>query len=215
MNDLPPETDFIVIGAGVAGLRAAIELAAAGRVLVLAKKEGSHTSGSSVTADLPSDEDEVILHLQDTLVAGEGLCLPQAVRILVEQGVERIEELMEWAKRLDKNGTKLTFDSEASYSHSHVLRSSGESAGSEILRTLRGKARSCKNVSMAEFEFSTQILTHDQRVTGVSLIADQGPPEQVKCSAVMLATGGLGQLYRNTTNPESATGDGVAMAFRT
>jgi L-aspartate oxidase len=213
MKGLPAETDFIVIGAGVAGLRAAIELANAGRVLVLAKKEAAPSASGEITSAL-SDEDEVILHLQDTLVAGDGLCRPEAVKTLVEEGPERVEELISWGKQFDKHGTKLVFETEASYSHSHVLRAPGDSTGGEILRALHGKVRNCKNISLLEFEFSTELLSEDQRVTGISLISEKGLPEEVACSAVLLATGGMGQIYRNTTNPEAATGDGVAMAYR-
>jgi L-aspartate oxidase len=216
MKGLPAETAFIVIGAGVAGLRAAIELADAGHVLVLTKR-GAVSSGpqsaQGAATPLLSDEEEVILHLQDTLIAGDGLCRPEAVKILVEEGVERIEELIAWNKR-DRHGTKLTFETEASYSHSHVLRAPGDSAGSEILRALHAKVQTHKNISLHEFEFATELLTEDQRVTGVSLISEKGLPEEVTCSAVLLATGGMGQIYRDTTNPAAATGDAVAMAFR-
>ena len=215
MKGLPAETDFIVMGAGVAGLRAAIELADAGRVLVLAKKEASNTAAAQTgISPTLSDEDEVILHLQDTMIAGDGLCRPEAVKILVEEGPERIEELIAWGTELARNGSKLTFETEASYSHSHVLRAPGDSTGDEIVRALWSKAQTCKNISLKEFEFSTEVQTVDQRVVGVSLISDKGLPEEVACSAVLLATGGLGQIYRSTTNPESATGDGVAMAMR-
>jgi L-aspartate oxidase len=221
MKGLPAETDFVVIGAGLAGLRAAIELAAAGRVLVLSKTQAVSSSGQSaqgaVTPAL-SDEDEVILHLQDTLVAGDGLCRPDAVKTLVEEGPERIQELIAWGKQLDRHGSKLVFETEASYSHSHVLRSPGESLAGEILRVLLGKVRASKNVSLLEGEFSAELLTdhvsESQHVTGVSLISERGLPEEVGCSAVLLATGGMGQIYRNTTNADTATGDGVAMAFR-
>src|SRR5437762_13748188 len=93
------ETDFLVIGAGVAGLRAAIELAEAGRVLVLAKKEVTNSNTQYAQGGIAaalSDEDEVSLHLQDTLVAGDGLCNPDAVKILVEEGPQRIQELIAW-----------------------------------------------------------------------------------------------------------------------
>jgi L-aspartate oxidase len=214
MKGLPAETDFVVIGAGVAGLRAAIELAAAGRVLVLAKRESLYSNpASSVTAAL-SDEDEVILHLKDTLIAGDGLCRPEAVKTLIEEAPERIEELIAWGKQLDHRGANLLFESEASYSHSHVLRAPGDSAGNEILRLLGNKVRKCKDISVLEFEFSTELQSEDQRVTGVSLISEKELPAEVACSAVLLATGGIGQLYGNTTNSEAATGDGVAMAFR-
>ena len=216
MKGLPAETDFVVIGAGVAGLRAAIELAGAGRVLVLSKKQAVRPapSASGEVAPALSDEDEIILHLQDTLVDGDGLCRPEAVKTLVDEGPERIGELIAWGKHFDKHGSKLTFETEASYSHSHVLRAAGDSTGGEILRVLQAKARAHKNISMPEFEFSTEVLTDNQRVTGVSLISEKGLPGEVACSAMLLATGGMGQVYRNTTNPEAATGDGVAMAFR-
>jgi len=129
MKGLPAETDFVVIGAGVAGLRAAIELAAAGRVLVLAKKESLYSNPASAATAALSDEDEVILHLKDTLIAGDGLCRPEAVKTLIDEAPERIEELIAWGKQLDRRGANLVFESEASYSHSHVLRAPGDSAG--------------------------------------------------------------------------------------
>jgi L-aspartate oxidase len=213
MKGLPAETDFVVIGAGVAGLRAAIDLAAAGRVLVLAKKEAAPLAQGGTAAAL-SDEDAVILHLQDTLIAGDGLCRPEAVKILEDEGPERIEELIAWGTQLDRHGTKLVFESEAAYKHSRILHAQGDSTGGEILRALSAKVRTHKKISVQEFEFSTELLTEDQQVTGVSLISEAGLPEEVACSAVLLATGGLGQLYRSTTNLEAATADGVAMAFR-
>jgi len=94
------------------------------------------------------------------------------------------------------------------------LRAPGNSTGAEILRALYAKVHTRKNIFVREFEFCTELRSEDQRVSGVSLISDKGLPEEVACSAVLLATGGMGQIYRNTTNPETATADGVAMAFR-
>jgi L-aspartate oxidase len=217
MKGLPAETDFVVIGAGVAGLRAAIALADAGRVLVLAKKEVTNSNTQFAQGGIAaalSDEDEVILHLQDTLIAGDGLCRPEAVKILVEEGPERIEELIAWGTQFDRSGTKLVFGREGAHSRNRILHAQGDSTGREILRALYAKAQTLKNISVREFEFSTELHSESGRVTGVSLINEKGLPEDVACSAVLLATGGMGQLYRNTTNPEVATGDGVAMAFR-
>jgi L-aspartate oxidase len=210
MKGLPAETDFVVIGAGVAGLRAAIELAGAGRVLVLAKKE---VGDSNVAAAL-SDEDEISLHLQDTLIAGDGLCSPDAVKTLVEEGPERIEELIAWGTHSGRGGSKLVFEVESARSRNRILHAQGDSTCREILRVLHTQARMLKNISVREFEFSTGLETDGGRVTGVSLIDEKGLPQEIACSAVLLATGGMGQIYRNTTNPETATGDGVAMAFR-
>src|ERR1700688_864201 len=207
MKGLPAETDFVVIGAGVAGLRAAIELAAAGRVLVMEKQE----AGKSAPVTALSDEDEVILHLQDTLSAGDGLCNPAAVKILLEEGPQRIEELIAWGKH---HATKLVFGLESAHSRQRSLHAQGESTGKEILRALCSKAESLKQVSILQFAFSTSLLTDAGRIRGVSLIDEKGVPHEVACSAVLLATGGIGQLYRNTTNPEAATADGIAMAYR-
>jgi L-aspartate oxidase len=217
MKGLPAETDFVVIGAGVAGLRAAIALAEAGRVLVLAKKEVTNSNTQYAQGGIAaalSDEDEVSLHLQDTLIAGDGLCNPEAVKILVEEGPECIEELIAWGTKFDRAGTKLVFGREGAHSRNRILHAQGDSTGREILRALYAKAQTLKHISVVEFEFSTGLLTEGGRVTGISLLSEKGVPEEIACSAVLLATGGMGQLYRNTTNPEVATGDGVAMAFR-
>jgi L-aspartate oxidase len=212
----PTECDFLVVGAGVAGLRAAIELADAGRVLVLAKRQvrdsATHFAQGGIAAAL-SDEDEVSLHLQDTLVAGDGLCNVEAVRVLVEEGPPRIEELIQWGTQFDRNGTKLAFTREGAHSRNRVLHAQGDSTGQEILRALYAKAKTLKNISVLEFEMSSDLLVEAGRVTGVSVIGDGGKLQQINASAVLLATGGLGQIYRNTTNPEVATGDGVAMAY--
>jgi L-aspartate oxidase len=209
MKGLPAETDFVVIGAGVAGLRAAIELAGAGRVLVLEKKDADLSKSAQVTA--LSDEDEVSLHLQDTLTAGDGLCNPAAVKILLEEGPQRLDELIAWGKH---NGTKLVFGLENPHSRHRSLHSQGDSTGREILRALRSKADSLKHISIAPFAFCTSLLTDAGRITGVELLDEKGVPQEVACSAVLVATGGMGQLYRNTTTPEASTADGVALAYR-
>lgn len=217
MKCAPAETDFLVIGAGVAGLRAAIELAAAGRVVALAKREltesATQYAQGGIAAAL-SDEDEIGLHLQDTLNAGDGLCNPEAAKVLVEEGPERIEELIQWGTEFDRQGTKLAFTREGAHSRNRILHAHGDSTGREILRALYAKAKTLKNISVCEFEFSTGLRLENGRICGVELINDTGLHQQVTASAVLLATGGLGQLYRNTTNPPVATGDGVAMAFR-
>jgi len=211
------ETDFLVIGAGVAGLRAAIELAPAGRVLVLAKKEVSDSNTQYAQGGIAaalSDEDEISLHLQDTLVAGDGLCNVDAAKVLVEDAPERIDELIAWGTQFDREGTKLTFGREGAHSRNRILHAHGDSTGREILRALYAKAKTMPEISVQEFEFSTDLHLDDGRVRAVHLIDDHGQNKTVPCSAVLLATGGMGQLYLNTTNPPVATGDGVAMAYR-
>ncbi|HEY1800353.1 MAG TPA: L-aspartate oxidase [Terriglobales bacterium] len=217
MPRAPAETDFIVVGAGIAGLRAAIELAAAGRVVVLTKREvtdsNTQWAQGGIAAAL-SDEDEVGLHFQDTLNAGDGLCNPEAVKILVEEGPERIEELIAWGTQFDRDGTKLAFGREGAHSRNRILHAHGDSTGREIARALYAKVKTLPNISVCEFEFSTDLFLEAKAVRGIHLIDDAGAHQTITASAVLLASGGLGQLYRNTTNPTVATGDGVAMAFR-
>jgi len=213
----PSETDFLVVGAGVAGLRAAIELAPAGRVVVLAKREvadsNTQWAQGGIAAAL-SDEDEISLHLQDTLIAGDGLCNVEAAKVLVEDAPARIEELIQWGTEFDRQGTKLTFGREGAHSRNRILHAHGDSTGREILRALYAKAKALKNISICEFEFSTDLRLNHRQVCGIHVIDEADKPRQISASTLLLATGGMGQLYRNTTNPAVATGDGVAMAFR-
>jgi L-aspartate oxidase len=217
MKTVPPETDFVVVGAGIAGLRAAIELAAHGRVLVLAKLEYTESATQYAQGGIAaalSDEDEISLHFQDTVTAGDGLVNPDAAHVLVNEGPDRIEELIAWGTQFDRTGTKLSFTREAAHSRDRILHAHGDSTGQEIGRALYFKAKSLKNVSICEFEFATELLTDNARVTGLTLLDANGALHPVRAAAVLLATGGLGHVYRESTNPAVATGDGVAIAFR-
>jgi L-aspartate oxidase len=217
MKGVPAETDFIVVGAGIAGMRAAIELASAGRVLVLAKNELTESATQYAQGGIAvalSDEDEISLHLQDTLTAGDGLCNPEAAKILTEEGPDRIQELIDWGTQFDRHGTKLTFTREAAHSRSRVLHAHGDSTGREIGRALYHKAKSFKSISFCEFEFAVALCMHEGRVAGLELINDKGERKEIHAAAILLATGGIGQVYKETTNPEVATADGVAMAYR-
>ncbi|HKW19282.1 MAG TPA: L-aspartate oxidase [Terriglobales bacterium] len=217
MPAAPCETDFLVIGAGVAGLRAAIELTPAGRVMVLAKREIADSSTQYAQGGIAaalSDEDEISLHLQDTLNAGDGLCNADAARVLVEDAPERIDELIAWGTHFDREGTKLTFGREGAHSRNRILHAHGDSTGREIQRALYAKAKTLEDISVREFEFSTDLVIEDGRVRGVRVIDEHGTHIAIYASAVLLATGGMGQLYANTTNPGVATGDGIAMAYR-
>jgi L-aspartate oxidase len=217
MKRLPQQVDFIVVGAGVAGLRAAIALAEAGKVLVLSKQELTESATQYAQGGIAvalSDEDEISLHLQDTINAGDGIVNPDAARVLVEEGPERIQELIDWGTQFDRQGTKLTFTREAAHSRSRVLHAHGDSTGREIGRALHAKAATLKNITFSEFEFTAGLHVDGGRVCGVELISDKGDLHVVGSSAVLLATGGAGQVYSNTTNPAVATGDGVAIAYR-
>src|SRR5450755_3165352 len=217
MKALPSETDFIVVGAGIAGLRASVELAPAGRVLCLAKREVTESNTQYAQGGIAaalSDDDEVSLHLDDTLKAGDGLCNEEAARILVEEGPARIEELIEWGTEFDRTGSKIAFTREGAHSRNRVLHAHGDSTGREIGRALYLKAKALKPIEFREFEFTTEIVVRDGRAVGVRVLDNNGQMHEIHASSVLLVTGGLGQVYSDTTNPQVATGDGVAMAYR-
>ncbi|MCU1291251.1 MAG: L-aspartate oxidase, partial [Bryobacterales bacterium] len=222
MDITPPvqrvSTDFIVVGAGVAGLRAAIELASAGRVLVIAKdslRESSSEYAQGGIAAALSDDDEVELHEQDTLIAGDGLCDPAAVHTLVEEAPAAIEQLIEWGTAFDREGKRLLFGREGAHSRNRILHAHGDSTGREIVRTLRYQATNLEDVNFQSFAAVTDLLLSDGEVVGVSAYDETTRSVVlVEGRGVLLATGGLGRVFENTTNPDVATGDGVACAFR-
>src|SRR5690348_16457343 len=130
MKKVPEHVDFIVVGSGVAGLRAAITLAEAGKVLVLAKQEitesATHYAQGGIAVAL-SDEDEISLHFQDTINAGDGIVNAEAAHVLVEEGPTRIQELIDWGTEFDRHGTRLTFTREAAHSRDRVLHAHADS----------------------------------------------------------------------------------------
>src|SRR5712672_4012052 len=209
--------DYAVVGSGVAGLRAAIELSESGSVLVLAKSDLSDSATAWAQGGIAvalSDEDEIGLHEQDTIKAGDGLCRPDAVALLVEEGPKYITELIEWGTEFDRAGTKLAFTREAAHSRSRILHAHGDSTGREIGRALAAKARTLPSITFTEFEFTADLLADANCVTGVRLLTQNGELRDCYASSVLLATGGIGQVFRDTTNPPVATADGVAMAYR-
>jgi L-aspartate oxidase len=209
--------DFLVIGAGVAGMRAAIELAEAGQVLVVAKdslRESSSEYAQGGIAVALSDDDEVWLHEEDTLNAGDGLCYRPAVHTLVEEGPAAIQQLIDWGAAFDRTASGLAFTREAAHSRNRVLHAHGDSTGREIAHTLYRKAASLPNVTFRSFAATIDLLL-DDGVAGASLWDGKSHNLiSVPARAVLLATGGLGNVFRNTTNPDVATGDGVAIAYR-
>lgn len=211
-------TDFVVVGAGIAGLRAAIELAPAGRVLVIAKdslRESSSEYAQGGIAAALSDDDEIELHEQDTLIAGDGLCDPAAVHMLVEEAPAAIEQLIEWGTAFDREGTRLLFGREGAHSRNRILHAHGDSTGREIAKTLRQRATEVENISFHSFAAVTDLLLRNGEVAGVCAYDESTrSPVRVEARGVLLATGGLGRVFENTTNPDVATGDGVACAFR-
>ena len=210
-------TDFLVIGSGVAGIRAAIALSRAGRVTVLTKDrldESNTEYAQGGVAVALSDDDEIDLHVEDTLAAGAGLCDEGAVRVLVEEGPRYITELIEWGAQFDREGGELAFTREAAHSRRRILHAHGDSTGSEIVRSLLMHARRQPAITFVAHAATLSLLVEEGRCVGVGFIDPQeNLQREMRAKAIVLATGGAGQIYSQTTNPEVATGDGIAMAY--
>jgi len=209
--------DYAVVGSGIAGVRAAIELSQAGSVLVLAKSDLSESATAYAQGGIAvalSDEDEIGLHEQDTINAGDGLCNPEVVALLVEEGPKYITQLIEWGTEFDRAGTKLAFTREAAHSRSRILHTHGDSTGREISRALLARAHTIPHLHLRPHAFTTHLMVEKNRAVGVHFIDENdGSLHELRAGAVLLATGGLGQLYHETTNPTVATGDGMAIAY--
>ena len=210
-------TDFLIIGAGIAGLRAAIELSEAGRVLVVTKEALGESNTSyaqgGIAVALGGDED-VSLHLEDTVSAGDGLVNREAARVLVEEGPLRVEELLDWGTRFDREDGRLMLTREGAHSRNRILHANGDATGAEIGRSLLAYARERKNITLLEWTTTADLIVDKGEVAGAILLASTGELYAVPARAVLLASGGAGQVYSDTTNPAVATGDGIAMAYR-
>jgi L-aspartate oxidase len=212
---LPRQVDFVVMGAGVAGLRAAVELARHGEVLVVTKEavaeSNTHYAQGGIAVALEGRED-VALHLRDTMAAGDGLVYREAAEVLVAEGPQRVEELIEWGARFDRDSGKLLRTREAAHSVPRILHADGDATGAEISRSLATAARELPGVRFAEWTTVTGLEVRDGCVAGVDLLDREQNAWRVSARAVLIAAGGAGQVYSDTTNPAVATGDGIAIA---
>ncbi len=208
--------DFIVIGSGIAGLRAAIALAPVGRVLILTKAEPTESNTGYAQGGIAvalGEDDSPALHGADTIKAGDALCDEEAVRVLVEQGPPYVTELVEWGTRFDRDAEgRLSRGREAAHSVRRVLHA-GDTTGREIARVLWRRVSALPTVETANHALVTELLVEDGRVAGVRFFDQLGFPRDARARATLLATGGAGHVFKETTNPPVATGDGVALAF--
>ena len=207
--------DFLVMGAGVAGLRAALELAAHGDVLVVTKesvKESNTHYAQGGIAVAENDSEDIALHLDDTVNAGDGLVYRPAARVLVSEGPERVDELIEWGARFDQEDGRLLRTREAAHSLPRILHANGDATGAEISRSLAAMARAHDRIRFAEWTCLTGLVVSDGRVVGADLLDAENHATRVCARAVLIAAGGAGQVYSDTTNPAVATGDGIALA---
>jgi L-aspartate oxidase len=212
------ETDFIVVGSGIAGLRAALEIAATGaRVVVLTKAQASESNTEYAQGGVAvalAEDDEVSLHEEDTQQAGAGLCDERAVRVLVADGRRYMRELIEWGAQFDREGGELLFTQEAAHSRRRILHAGGDATGHEIVRALLARARAEARIEFLAHAATEKLIVEDGHCRGVRYLDPLvRAPRELRARAVVLASGGAGQLYLHTTNPAVATGDGMSMAY--
>ena len=209
----PYEYDVIVVGSGIAGLFAAIKAAQFARVCLLTKDALYNTNTwlaqGGIAAALGND-DSPEQHMDDTILAGAGLCNLEAVKIMVEEGPQRIRELLELGMPFDREGGRLAMTREGAHSRNRIVHAGGDATGRVMYETLKHNLFAHKAVDVREHTFVTDLVTREGQVIGVRTLAG----ETYRAGAVILATGGLGRVFSYTTNPEVATGDGVAMAHR-
>lgn len=211
------DIDVAVIGSGLAGMYAAHHLSRSLSCAVFTK-DIIETSSSSLAqggiAAVTERDDNFTYHFEDTMTAGAGLCDPEAVRVIVEEGPKEITELLKLGANfdLDSSGNLLT-TREGGHGMNRILHAGGDATGLEMVRTLKKTVKNLGNITIYENSFVSDIITEDNRVCGLMVFMG-GKWHLFRTSYVIVATGGLGQIYRYTTNPAIATGDGFALAQR-
>ena len=209
--------DFLIIGSGIAALRAAAALEGAGDVLVLTKagpRAGNTGYAQGGIAAAVGRDDSPAKHRADTVAAGDGLCDEAAVTVLVEEGPQYVRELMGWGARFDRGPDgEPELALEAAHSERRVLHAH-DATGREIGRALWERVTSIANVRMQSHARAVSLIIEDGRCAGVEFEQEAGARARARAACTLLATGGAGQVFSETTNPPVATGDGIAMAYR-
>ena len=224
------QVDFLIIGSGIAGLTFALKVAAYGKVLIITKANADESNtkyAQGGIAGVLQGPDSFEEHIQDTLTAGAGLCDEKVVRMVITEGADRIKEIIEWGTRFDKNEAG-SFDLAKEGGHSkHRVLHYKDATGNEIERALLAQIHAHENISLYTHYFALDIITQhhlgeevkrsndDIKTFGAyALNLHTGEVETILSKITLVATGGAGQVYRSTTNPIIATGDGIAMVYR-
>jgi len=213
----PVKTDLLILGSGIAGLRCAIEAAKEGLEVLVATKDFPRESntlyaqGGIAAAVDPDDSPES--HFEDTIRAGDGLCDEPAVKVLVEEGAKRIRELISWGAEFDRESGELHLTREGAHSLRRILHA-GDSTGREIERVLMLKMVATPGIKPLAFHMGLSLAIENGKLYGAYLLDEESRTIlPVKARAVMLATGGAGRLFQESTNSSIATGDGMALAL--
>ena len=218
------DTDVLIIGSGAAGLRAALAASEQANVTLITKtaltESNTHYAQGGIAVVMNLD-DTIALHIKDTCTAGAGLCDVRAVEMMVSEGIPRVAELLDWGANFDWEGALPRFTQEAAHSRRRIVHK-GDATGRETTDVLIQRVLSTENIRVLQNTFAIDLLTdpepnrgttESRRCYGVSAIID-GQIVCIHAKATILATGGLGRVYPCTSNPEVATGDGFAAAWR-
>ncbi|MGE3804995.1 MAG: L-aspartate oxidase [Gemmataceae bacterium] len=210
-------TDVLVIGAGIAGIRAALEVPPDLRVLVVTKDaidESNSSYAQGGIAGVLGEDDRFENHIEDTLAAGAGLCEREMVELVVREAPQQINDLVRFGTQFDEEDGRLALGREGGHSHRRIVHALGDATGHEVMRAIIARARAAANITLWDRTFTLDLLTHEGRCVGAVVQPHEREPMLLWAKQTVLASGGVGRIYRETTNPPVATGDGMAAACR-